>query len=82
MRAIIHKANIRGCEPKKNKKNEDYLLVRFEEDGTGKPCTVVDKDMSRKPSYVRDKEVDIEIDIDEGRNFTTIRVVGVREVTA
>lgn len=78
MRAVIHSANIRGVEPKKNKKGEDYLLVRFEEDGTGKPCTVIDKDMGRKASYVRDAVVDIEIDIDEGRNFTTIRVMDVR----
>lgn len=81
MRAVIHNANIRGVEPKQNKKGEGYLLVRFEEDGTGKPCTVIDKDMERKGSYVRDKLVDIEIEIDEGRNFTTIRVMDVRGVT-
>lgn len=80
MRAVIHSANVRGVEPKTNKKGEGYLLVRFEEDGTGKPCTVVDKDMGRVKSYERDKLVNIMIDIDEGRNFTSIRVVDVQPV--
>ena len=80
MHAGIHNANIRGCEPRKNKAGEGYLLVRYEEDKTGKPCTVVDKDMSRQMSYVRDKLVDMEIYIDAGRQFTNIRVIDVRPV--
>ena len=77
MRATIHNANIRGCEAKENAKGEGYLLVRFE-DETGAPQSLVDKDMERQRTYRRDQDVDLLIDIDQGRKFTTIRIVGVR----
>lgn len=79
MKAVIHNANIRGHEVKTNKNGGQYVLVRYE-DETGKPETLVDKDMSRVDYYVRDKKMDLYIDIDQGRNFTTIRIIDAREV--
>lgn len=77
MKAVIHNANIRGVEAKTNKAGDGYLLVRFEE-VTGAPQTLVDKDMSRQQSYKRDMDADLVIDIDQGRQFTTIRIIDVR----
>ena len=79
MKAVINNANIRGHEVKTNKNGGQYVLVRYEEE-TGKPETLVDKDMSRVDYYVRDKKMDLYIDIDQGRNFTTIRIIDAREV--
>ena len=79
MRATVHNANIRGCEAKVNAKGEGYLLVRFE-DETGAPQVLIDKDMDRQRCYKRDQDVDITINIDQGKQFTTIRVVDVRPV--
>lgn len=79
MKAVIHNANIRGHEVKTNKNGGQYVLVRYE-DETGKQETLVDKDMSRMDYYVRDKNMDLYIDIDQGRNFTTIRIIDAREV--
>lgn len=79
MKAVIHNANIRGHEVKTNKNGGKYVLVRYE-DETGKPETLVDKDLDRADYYVRDKNMDIYIDIDQGRNFTTIRITDAREV--
>lgn len=74
MKATIHNANIRGCERKTNKNGGEYLLVRFEEEN-GQPQTIVDKELSRQDYYKRDTNMDLMIDIDQGRNFTTIRVI-------
>lgn len=79
MKAVIHNANIRGHEVKTNKNGGKYVLVRYE-DETGKPETLVDKDLDRADYYVRDKNMDLYIDIDQGRNFTTIRITDAREV--
>ena len=79
MKAVIHNANIRGHEVKTNKNGGQYALVRYE-DETGKQETLVDKDMSRVDYYVRDKNMDLYIDIDQGRNFTTIRIIDAHEV--
>ena len=73
MKATINDVCIRGCEPKLNKNNEPYLLVRFE-DETGKPCELVDKDMERQRYYRRGAEGTLTIDITTGR-YTTIRVI-------
>lgn len=73
MNAIIKNVNIRGREIKQNKKGEDYILVRFEEE-TGKPCELVDKDLSRAEFYQRNTDGDLVISIDIGR-YTTIRIV-------
>ena len=72
MRAMIKNVNIRGCAPKVNKKDEEYLLVRFE-DETGESFELVDKDMSNQPKYKRNAEGDMIIDISIGK-YTTIRV--------
>ena len=82
MRATILNACIRGCEVKTNKKGEPYVLVRYEEDGTGKPCELVDKDESRADGYKRDAMMDLLIDIDQGRNFTNIRIIEARDHSA
>lgn len=79
MKAVIHNANIRGHEVKTNKNGGKYVLVRYE-DETGKPETLVDKDLDRADYYVRDKNMDLYIDIDQGRKFTTIRITDAREV--
>ena len=79
MRAVVKNANIRGCEAKVNKKGEGYLLVRYE-DETGKPETLIDKDMTRQSFYKRDVDMDLFINIDVGRQFTTIRIVDAREI--
>ena len=81
MRATILNANIRGHETCTNKKGEPYIKVRYEEDGTGKPCELIDKDMSRAESYTRDSDMDLLIDIDQGRQFTTIRIIEARLVS-
>lgn len=80
MRATIEKACIRGHEIKTNAKGGQYVLVRYEEDGTGAPMTIVDKDLDRANYYTRDKIMNLHIDIDQGRNFTTIRVIDAKEV--
>ena len=73
MKATINNVNIRGCEAKKNKKGDPYLLVRFE-DETGTPCEMVDKDMRRQHCYTRNTEGSLTIDIDVGK-YTTLRRV-------
>ena len=80
MRAKILNANIRGHEVKTNAKGGQYVLVRYEEDGTGAPQTIVDNDLSRADYYTRDKVMDLTINIDQGRQFTTIRVIEAKEV--
>jgi hypothetical protein len=79
MKAIVKNANIRGHEVKTNKQGGQYILVRYE-DETGKPETLVDKAMDRADYYTRDKTMDLYIDIDQGRNFTTIRIIDAKEV--
>ena len=79
MRAKVLRANIRGHEVKTNKKGEPFCLVRYEEDETGKPCELVDKDMDRADYYTRDKVMDLTLDIDIGRQFTTIRIIDAKE---
>lgn len=79
-RATVLNANIRGVEKKTNKNGGQYLLVRYEEDGTGAPQTLVDKELDREPYYKRDKIMDLTISIDEGRNFTNIRIIEAKEV--
>lgn len=81
MKAIIHNACIRGCERKTNKNGGEYILVRFEE-VTGAPQSLVDKDLSREPYYVRDTIMDLYIDIDQGRSFTNIRIIDARIIDA
>lgn len=77
IRAKIENANIRGCEARKNKKDEGYLLVRFE-DETGSPMELVDKDMDRQKYYKRNTDMDLFIEIDQGK-FTTIRIIDIKE---
>lgn len=81
MKAVIHNTNIRGCEARTNGKGEPYLLVRFE-DETGKAHELVDKDMDRQGAYKRNTDMDLYIDIDQGRKFTTIRIIEAKEVSA
>ena len=80
MRAIIPNAEIRGHEVKTNQKGGEYILVRYEEDGTGRSETLVDKDLSRANFYTKGKMMDLHIDIDQGRNFTNIRIIDAREI--
>lgn len=80
MKAVIHNADIRGVERKTNAKGDGYLLVRYEEDKTGKPQSLVDKDLSREDDYVKGTIMDLTIDIDQGRSFTNIRIVDARRV--
>ena len=79
MKAVVQKALIRGHEVKTNKSGGQYVLVRYE-DETGKPETLVDKELDRAQYYTRDKVMDLYLDIDQGRNFTTIRIIDAREV--
>lgn len=79
MKAKIENANIRGCEVKTNQKGGKYVLVRYE-DTSGKPEVLVDKDLDRAQYYVRDKAMDLYIDIDQGRNFTNIRIIDAKEL--
>lgn len=79
MKAVVHNANIRGCEARANAKGEPYLLVRFE-DETGKAHELVDKDMERQAGYRRNTDVDLYIDIDQGRKYTTIRIIDVKAI--
>lgn len=79
-RAMVLNANIRGVERKTNRNGGQYLLVRYEEDGTGAPQTLVDKELDREPYYKRDTVMNLMISIDEGRNFTTIRIIDAKEV--
>lgn len=80
MKAMIKNANIRGHEVKTNKNGGQYVLIRYEEDQTGAPETIVDNDLSRADFYTRDKIMDLYINIDQGRQFTTIRVIDAKEV--
>ena len=79
MKAVICNALIRGHEVKTNAQGGQYVLVRYE-DETGKAETIVDKEISRAEFYTRDKTMDLYIDIDQGRKFTTIRVIDAKEV--
>lgn len=79
MKAMIKEALIRGHEVKTNKNGGKYVLVRYE-DQTGKPETLVDKDIERAEYYTRDKVMDLYIDIDQGKNFTTIRIIDAKEI--
>lgn len=79
MKAVVQKALIRGHEIKTNKAGGQYVLVRYE-DETGKPETLVDKDVDRAQYYIRDKVMDLYLDIDQGRQWTTIRIIDAREV--
>lgn len=82
MKAKIEKADIRGHEIKENKKGEKYILVRFE-DETGKPETLVDKEMTRAEFYKRGTIMDLYIDIVSGRTrdgqpYTSIKLIDAR----
>ena len=79
MKAVVQNANIRGHEVKTNKNGGKYVLVRYE-DETGKPETLVDKELDRADYYVRDKTMDLYIDIDKARNYPTIRIIDAKEV--
>lgn len=79
LKATVHNVNIRGCEPRENQKGEGYLLVRFE-DETGASHELVDKDMDRQKFYKRDTDMDLSIDIDQGRKFTTIRIIDAKTI--
>lgn len=74
MKAVIHNACIRGHEVKTNKNGGQYVLVRFE-DETGAPQQLPDRDIDRASYYVRDTMMDLCIEIDQGRQFTNIRIV-------
>lgn len=78
MKAMISNALIRGCEIRTNKTGGKYVLVRYE-DETGKQETLVDKDLDRAAYYIRDKVMDLYLDIDQGRNYTTIRIIDAKE---
>lgn len=78
MKAKIENVDIRGCEQKTSKKGGEYLLVRFE-DETGKPYELVDKDIDRKDYYKRGTIGDLWIDIDQGRQYTNIRVIDFKQ---
>lgn len=79
MKAIVKNALIRGHEVKTNKNGGQYVLVRYE-DETGKPETLVDKEIERADFYTRDKTMDLYINIDIGRNFTNIRIIDAKEI--
>ena len=81
MKAMVSKALIRGHEVKTNKNGGKYVLVRYE-DETGKPETLVDKDVERAEYYTRDKAMDLYLDIDQGRQYTTIRIIDAKECKA
>lgn len=79
MKAVVKNALIRGHEVKTNKNGGQYVLVRYE-DETGKPETLVDKEIERADFYIRDKTMDLYINIDIGRNFTNIRIIDAKEI--
>jgi hypothetical protein len=79
MKAMVKNALIRGHEIKTNKNGGQYVLVRYE-DETGKPETLVDKELERANYYTRDKTMDLYINIDIGRNFTNIRIIDAKEI--
>lgn len=84
MKAKIEKADIRGHEVKENKQGGKYILVRFE-DETGKPETLVDKDMERAKFYQRGTIMDLYIDIVSGRTregqpYTNIKLIDAKVV--
>lgn len=79
MKAVVKNALIRGHEVKTNKNGGQYVLVRYE-DETGKPETLVDKEIERADFYTRDKAMDLYINIDIGRNFTNIRIIDAKEI--
>jgi len=76
----VNNANIRGCELREGKKG-NYLLVRFE-DETGAPHELVDKDTDRQSYYKRDTDMNLYIEIDQGRQYTNIRVVDAKKIDA
>ena len=79
LKAVVHNVNVRGCEARENKSGEPYLLVRFE-DETGTAHELVDKDMDRQAGYKRDTDMNLTIDIDQGRKFTTIRIIDAKVI--
>lgn len=79
MKAVVQNVNIRGCEARKNKADEGYLLVRFE-DEFGKPNELVDKDMDREKYYKRNTDMDLTIDIIITGKYTNIRIIDATEV--
>lgn len=84
MKAKILGADVRGHEVKTNKNGGKYILVRFE-DETGKPETLVDKDLSRAEYYKRGTLMDFTIDIVSGRsrdgvNYTNIKLLDAKIV--
>lgn len=79
MKAVIHNVNIRGHEVKTNKNGGQYVLVRYE-DETGKPEVLVDKSIDRAGYYTRDKVMDLFINIEQGRDYTNIRIIDAKEI--
>ena len=73
MRVTMINAEIRGHEIKTNKNNEQYVLVRVE-DETGKSEELCDKDISRAEYYKRGTVGDLTLDISIGK-YTTIRII-------
>lgn len=82
MKAKIENADIRGHEIKTNKKGEQYILVRYE-DETGKPEVLIDKEMTRAEYYKRGTIMDLYIDIVSGRtrdgqSYTNVKLIDAR----
>ena len=69
---MIYDVDIRGVEKKVTSKGDPFLVVRFE-DCTGKPCDVMDKDMSREQYYKKGTVGDIYINISDDK-YRNIRV--------
>lgn len=78
MRVTMQNANIRGYERRSNKAGDPYLLIHVE-DSAGASTELVDKKMERASLYIRNTDVDIDLDISVGR-YTTIRISDVRVI--
>lgn len=74
LKVCIEDAEIRGCERRANKKGEDYLLVRFE-DENGRANELVDKVVDREACYKRGTQGKLVIEVDQGAKYTSIRIV-------
>lgn len=78
MKVTMKNANIRGYERRSNKAGDPYLLIHVE-DSTGSSTELVDKTIERANLYIRNTDVDIDLDISVGK-YTTIRISDVRVI--
>lgn len=78
MRAKSDEMEIRGKETKTSKAGKEYIIVRVE-DETGKVYELCDHNMTRLDEYRKGRTCRFALDIEFGKSWTNVSIVGIVE---